>query len=99
MAEFTFSALLTISLFEEYAQNGLGIDAKGHFLHLDGFEKFRNLSLRLLCGCLFLFTFLSLGVLFLLVETLVRLRLGLQLGYLLLGTTAFFLLASLSVAN
>lgn len=55
MAEFTLSPFITMPLFIKLTQNSLGIDAKGHFLDLDGFEEFGGFAGGGVGGCFFFF--------------------------------------------
>lgn len=91
VAELAFATLFTMALFEKLTHNGLGVDAKRHFLHLHRFEQLGSLALGLFGGGLFS---LALGFLcfsFLFVGIFAAPALSLELCNLFLGCSSFFL--------
>jgi len=91
MAELALVALLAIALLVEHTENGLGVDAERNLLDLHRLEQLRDLLPRLLRRRLLLLTTGLLCLFFLLLGTLVRLCLRLQLGYLFPCNATFFL--------
>lgn len=77
VTEFTFSALLAMSLFIEHTHHGLGVDSERDFLNLNRLKEFEGFSLCLFGGCLFGFTACFLGFFALLIGIFGRLGLRL----------------------
>lgn len=91
--ELALLALLTVSLFEEDADNSLGIDTEGDLLDLGGLvEQGLLLPLGILCGLLLLLPLSLLGLLTFLLGSAARFRHGAELSNLLLRSTALLVL-------
>jgi hypothetical protein len=88
--EFALLALFAIALLEKLAQNSLWVDAKWHFLDLDGFEELGGFSAGLFCGGLFFLACELFGFFALLLGRPACSSSGLDLFYLFLGGSSLF---------
>lgn len=91
MAELALLPLLTMTLFEEDAENRLGIHAKRHLLHLHRLKQVRRLPFGFFRCLLFCCSTVFFRLSFLFVLIFAVLYLGLQLGDLFFGCSSFFL--------
>lgn len=96
MAELALATLVATALLVEDTQNSLRVHAERNLLYLYGLEQVCRLSLRILGGLLLGLTLRLLGFFPLGVGRFVGCGLCLQLLDLLLGSTTFFLLSSVS---
>lgn len=91
--ELALSALFAVALLEEDAHHRLGVDAKGHLLHLRGLvEQHLRLALGVLGRLLVALALGLFGLLALLLGAAAPLEVALDLGNLLLGGATFLIL-------
>lgn len=91
VAEFTFFALVAVSLFIKLTDHSLWIHAKRYLLYLNRLEEFCGVPFGLFLGSLFGGSACLFGFFLFLVGVFVGFGLCFELGYLSAGASSFFL--------